>query len=92
MALCNSNDIAVTDWTTMGKTHVLGVDWRMKAILKMNTVECFQRPEHVAVNKVQYRTPKTMNITTVYPVGETKMCRMLSKHFSLPKKFPVQSK
>lgn len=75
----------------MGKTHILGVDWRMKAILKMNTVECFQRPGHIAVNKVQYRPPKTINITTVYPVGETKMCRMLSKHCSIPKKFPVQS-
>lgn len=62
----------------------------MKAILKMNTVECFQRPGHIAVNKVQYRPPKTIN-TTVYPVGETKMCRMLSKHCSIPKKFPVQS-
>lgn len=41
MALCNSNDIAVTDQTTMGKTYVLGVDWRMKAILEMNTVKLF---------------------------------------------------
>lgn len=44
----------------------------MKAILKSNMVECLQRPEHIAVNKVQYRPPKTINITTFYPVGETK--------------------
>lgn len=88
MALCNSNDIAVTDWPTTGKTHILGEDKRMKAILKMDTVECFQRPGHIAVSKVQYKPPKSINITTA---GETKMCRILSKHFSLPKKFSVQS-
>jgi len=91
MALCSSNDIEVTDCTAVGKTHILGVDWKMKSILKMNTVEYFQRPEHIAVKKVQYRPPKTINLTTIYPVRDTKMCRMLSKHCSLPKEFPVQA-
>lgn len=85
MALYISNGIAVIDWTTMEKTHMLGVDWRMKATLKMNTVECFQRLQHIAVNEVQYRPPKTINVSTVYPMRETKMWRMLTSIASYPK-------
>ncbi|XP_043371009.1 tripartite motif-containing protein 2-like isoform X2 [Dermochelys coriacea] len=51
MAVLKSNDIAVTDWTDGGKVHTIEVDWRMNAILKMNMIDGFHRPEHIAVNK-----------------------------------------
>lgn len=35
------------------KPHVLRVDERMNAILKINTVQCLLISEHIAVNKVQ---------------------------------------
>lgn len=85
MALCISNGIAVIDWTTMEKTHMVEVHWRMKAILKRNTVECFQRIEDVAVNKVQYRPPKAINVRTVYPMREKKRRRMLVSIAPYPK-------
>lgn len=85
MALDISNGSAVIDWTTMGKTHMVGVHWRMKAILERNIVECFQRIQDVAVNKVQYRPPKTISVRTVYPVREKKMWRMLTSIAPYPK-------
>ncbi|CAM4567490.1 unnamed protein product [Caretta caretta] len=51
VAVLKSNDIAVTDWIDGGKVHIIGVDWRMNAILKMNAIDGFHRPEHIAVNK-----------------------------------------
>lgn len=35
------------------KPHVLRVDERMNAVLKINTVQCLLISEHIAVNKVQ---------------------------------------
>lgn len=55
-----------------------------EAILKRNRVEWFQRLEHVAVNKVQYR-PKTINVSTVCPMRENKMWRMLASIAPYPK-------
>ncbi|XP_069096572.1 E3 ubiquitin-protein ligase TRIM32-like [Pleurodeles waltl] len=45
------SNIAVTDWTDGGKIHILDVDWRMNAILKMTVINKLHRPEHIAVNK-----------------------------------------
>lgn len=51
LATLNSNSIAVTDWTDGGKVHIVGVDWRMNAVVKTNVVDGLQRPEHIAVTK-----------------------------------------
>ncbi|KAH1169217.1 hypothetical protein KIL84_013807 [Mauremys mutica] len=51
MAILKCNDIAVTDWTDGGKVHIIEVDWRMNAILKMNVIDGFHRLEHITVNK-----------------------------------------
>ncbi|XP_069486944.1 E3 ubiquitin-protein ligase TRIM32-like [Ambystoma mexicanum] len=51
IAAVKSSSIAVTDWTDGGKVHMIGVDWRMNAILKMNVINGLNRPEHIAVNK-----------------------------------------
>ncbi|XP_062827581.1 tripartite motif-containing protein 2-like [Anolis carolinensis] len=45
------NRIAVSDWTNGGKINIIGVDWRMNAILKTQSIEGFHRPVRVAVNK-----------------------------------------
>ncbi|XP_053326695.1 E3 ubiquitin-protein ligase TRIM32-like [Spea bombifrons] len=51
LSVLKSNRIAVTDWTDGGKIHIVGVDWRMNAILKTNVIDGLQRPEHVAVTE-----------------------------------------
>ncbi|XP_075432398.1 E3 ubiquitin-protein ligase TRIM32-like isoform X1 [Ascaphus truei] len=51
LAVLRSNSIAVTDWTDGGKVHIVGVDWRMNAILKTNVVDGLHRPEHIAVTE-----------------------------------------
>ncbi|KAM4050185.1 E3 ubiquitin-protein ligase TRIM32-like [Anomaloglossus baeobatrachus] len=51
LAIVNSTSIAVTDWTDGGKVHIVGVDWRMNAIVKTNVVDGLQRPEHIAVGQ-----------------------------------------
>ncbi|CAJ0965411.1 unnamed protein product [Ranitomeya imitator] len=52
LAILNSTSIAVTDWTDGGKVHIVGVDWRMNAIMKTNVVDGLRRPEHIAVSKI----------------------------------------
>ncbi|KAF7240034.1 Tripartite motif-containing protein 2 [Varanus komodoensis] len=51
ITVMKSNKIAVSDWSSGGKINIIGVDWRMNAILKTHTIEGFQRPMRVAVNK-----------------------------------------
>ncbi|XP_075047670.1 E3 ubiquitin-protein ligase TRIM32-like [Mixophyes fleayi] len=51
LAVLRSNSIAVTDWTDGGKVHIIGVDWRMNAVLKTNVVDGLQRPEYIAVTE-----------------------------------------
>uniref|UniRef100_A0A8C8S2F9 Uncharacterized protein n=1 Tax=Pelusios castaneus TaxID=367368 RepID=A0A8C8S2F9_9SAUR len=53
MAVLKSNAIAMTDWTDGGKVRIIEVDWRMNTILKMNVIDGFHRPEHIAVNKIE---------------------------------------
>ncbi|KAM6470000.1 E3 ubiquitin-protein ligase TRIM32-like [Liasis olivaceus] len=51
ITVLKSNKIAVSDWTNGGKINIIGVDWRMNAILKTNSIEGFHRPMHMAVNE-----------------------------------------
>ncbi|KYO35097.1 E3 ubiquitin-protein ligase TRIM32 [Alligator mississippiensis] len=51
MAILKSNDIAITDWTDLGKIHIIRIDLRMSAITRMYVMDGFHRPEHIAVNK-----------------------------------------
>ncbi|XP_066473139.1 tripartite motif-containing protein 2-like [Tiliqua scincoides] len=51
ITVMQSNKIAVSDWTDGGKINIIGVDWRMNAILKTNAIEGFHRPVRIAVSK-----------------------------------------
>ncbi|XP_058890346.1 tripartite motif-containing protein 3-like [Acipenser ruthenus] len=51
LALLPCGNLAVTDWTDGGKIHIISVDWRNNAILKMNVMEGFVRPVQISVNK-----------------------------------------
>ncbi|XP_053156518.1 tripartite motif-containing protein 2-like isoform X2 [Hemicordylus capensis] len=51
ITVLQSNKIAVSDWSNGGKINIIGVDWRMNAILKTQAIEGFHRPVRIAVNK-----------------------------------------
>ncbi|XP_034267165.1 tripartite motif-containing protein 2-like isoform X1 [Pantherophis guttatus] len=51
ITVLKSNKIAVSDWTNGGKINIIGVDWRMNAILKTQSIEGFYRPVRMAVNE-----------------------------------------
>ncbi|KAJ6669498.1 hypothetical protein lerEdw1_000046 [Lerista edwardsae] len=51
ITVMQSNKIAVSDWSDGGKVNIIGVDWRMNAILKTNAIEGFHRPVRIAVSK-----------------------------------------
>nr|XP_056704929.1 tripartite motif-containing protein 3-like [Euleptes europaea] len=51
IAVMKCDNIAVSDWNSGGKVNIIGVDWRMNAVLKTHAIEGFHRPVRVAVNK-----------------------------------------
>ncbi|XP_034996654.1 E3 ubiquitin-protein ligase TRIM32-like [Zootoca vivipara] len=51
ITVLKANKIAVTDWSDGGKINIIGVDWRMNAVLKTSSIEGFHRPVRVAGNK-----------------------------------------
>lgn len=76
ITVMKANKIAVTDWSDGGKINIIGVDWRMNAVLKTSSIEGFHRPVRVVANKVQYETPEGPDVCLL--VGSTECFKPLA--------------